>query len=446
MRASSLSTALLGVILCVGLPLSGCGGGGSDPGPAPGPDPGHGNTDAPVPPEKPAVTELRSDKTRDPAPGVSSGDAAVFAHDNLAFSVDLYLELRANASGNFLFSQTSISTALAMLYAGARTETAEQMAGALHFTLPAERLHAAFNAQDLALTTPPPNAKGDAFRIEIANSFWLQDGLHVLPGYLDTLAENYGAGVIVQDFAKAPEPARTAINDWVAYQTENEIRGLFPQGSIGTLTRLVLANAVFFHGDWRVPFEKDSPNQVFHALAGDVNVPTMHGHSNARLWNGRGWSAASLGYVGDTTSMILVVPDAGTFASFEAEMTAESLSNILAGADAQGGDLVMPRFRFASDFPLNDALSALGMSDAFGEAADFSGIDGARDLSVQAVIHKAMIDVDESGTTAAAATGGSVGVTSAPPTLYVDRPFLFFIRHDPSGAILFMGRVVDPTK
>ncbi len=420
------------LVLLIGVSLSGCGGSDDSP---------------PLEKQRPPEYELLSDKTRVTAPVVSSDDAATFANDNLDFSLDLYLALRPRNSGNFVFSQTSISTALAMLYAGASSSTAAQMSDTLHFTLPAARLHAAFNALDLALTTPPPGASPAAFRVQVANSIWLQDRFTVLPAYLDTLAENYGSGLFVEDFSTTPEPARDAINQWVADRTEGQIPSLFPQGSIDTLTRLVLANAVFFHGDWKVPFMKDSPSRVFHALTGDVSVPTMHGSSNAWIWNGTGWNAAAIDYVGDAAAMIIVVPDAGTFAAFEAGLTAESLSAILAGARPSGGaDLYMPRFKFSTDVGLNDILSELGMPDAFDDRADFSGINGARDLRVQAIVHKAIIAVDEKGTTASAATGVSVGIVSAPPTLVVDRPFLFFVRHKSTGAILFQGRVVDPSR
>ena len=420
------------LVLLIEVSLSGCGGSDDSP---------------PLEKQLPPEYELLSDKTRVTAPVVSSDDAATFANDNLDFSLDLYLALRPRNSGNFVFSQTSISTALAMLYAGASSSTAAQMSDTLHFTLPAARLHAAFNTLDLALTTPPPGASPAAFRVQVANSIWLQDGFTVLPAYLDTLAENYGSGLFVEDFSTTPEPARDAINQWVADRTEGQIPSLFPQGSIDTLTRLVLANAVFFHGDWKVPFMKDSPSRVFHALTGDVSVPTMHGSSNAAIWSGTGWNAAAIDYVGDAAAMIIVVPDAGTFAAFEAGLTAESLSAILAGARPSGGaDLYMPRFKFSTDVGLNDILSELGMPDAFDDRADFSGINGARDLRVQAIVHKAIIAVDEKGTTASAATGVSVGIVSAPPTLVVDRPFLFFVRHKSTGAILFQGRVVDPSR
>ncbi len=358
----------------------------------------------------------------------------------------MHKRLRAQETGNFIFSQTSISTALAMLYAGAATTTAAEMASTLHFSLPAERLHAAFNALDLALTTPPAGGDAAAFRLKLANSSWVQDGFNVLPTYLDTLAVNYGAGLFQKDFTTQAEAARVDINGWVSDQTEAQIPELFPQGSITTMTRLVLANAVFFHGDWKKPFNHNSQNAPFHAPGGDVSVPMMIGSGNARLWSGAGYAAASAAYVGDTASMIVVVPDAGTFDTFEAGLTAESLAAILSPAQAGGGDLIMPRFKFNTGVALKDTLTAMGMPEAFSLGADFSGINGGRDLHVQSVIHKAIIAVDEKGTTAAAATGVVVGTTSLPPQLRADRPFLFFIRHDPTGAILFQGRVVDPSK
>lgn len=398
-------------------------------------------------PELPPVNELRSSKPRATSPAVTNDDAATFAHDNLAFSVDMYHSLRSGQPDNFIYSQASISTALAMLYAGAATTTAEQMADTLHFSLPRPRLHAAFNKLDLALSTPPSNGNSNAFQLEFANSVWVQKDLGVLPTYLDTLAENYGAGLYLEDFRSAPDTARVNINKWVEASTSNQIPTLFPRGTISSDTRVVVANAVYFHGDWKVQFLKDSPTQVFHTLTGDVMVPTMRGVGNASLWNGPGWNAAVLDYVGDTTSMIVVVPDAGTFTTFESSLTAEKLETIFAGVRPSGGaDIFMPRFKFATDVSLTEILAALGMPVAFSDLADFSGITGDRSLSLQVVLHKALINVDEKGTTASAATGGGAGVTSSPPTLVVDRPFLFFIRHNPTSAILFQGRVVDPSK
>ena len=382
-------------------------------------------------------------------PTVPSADATELAGDDQAFAVDLYGKLsgQAGSDDNLVFSPVSISLALAMLYNGAETDTATQIASTLHFTLPIERLNAAFDALDLALTTPPAGGDAGAFQLSLANSTWVQQGLTILPAYLDVLAQSYGAGINTLDFASAPEAARDTINGWVAGQTQDQIPMLFPAGSIDATTRFVLANAVYFHGDWSLAFAPNSSNGTFHAAAGDVTVPMMSGIQNASLWSGSGWSAATLRYAGNTTAMTVVVPDAGTFASFEAGLTADVLAGIFAAATPSLANVSLPRFTFWRATSLSGTLAALGMPDAFdATSADFSGIDGARDLCVQAVIHQANIAVDEKGTTAAAATGGSLTTVGiAVPALTVDRPFLFFIVHQPTGALLFAGRVVDPS-
>jgi serpin B len=403
---------------------------------------GSSGTSAPVGVEQ-------STQARIANPSVPAGDAAELSADNQAFAIDLYQKLRsgAGAADNLVFSPVSISVALAMLWNGAETDTATQIATALHFTLPGDRLNAAFDALDLALTTPPSGGDAGTFQLSLANSTWAQVGFSFVPSYLDVLAESYGAGIHTVDFMGAPDGARNAINGWVANETQNQIPTLFPQGSIDDLTRLVLANAVYFHGDWAVPFGGNSPNGTFHAPSGDVSVPMMKGEGTATLWSDTGWNAASLPYKGGTVSMVLVVPDAGTFDAFESALTADGLATILANGQQLGGDLYMPRFKFSTAESLSDTLTALGMSDAFDPTtADLSGIDGAKDLYVQAVIHQADIAVDEKGTTAAAATGVVVGTRSvAVNSLSVDRPFLFFIVHQPTGALLFAGRVVDPS-
>ncbi len=418
---------VLGVVLAVG--ALGCGGGSG------------------------SVQVAQSTKARDLSPSVPAADATQLASDNEAFAVDLYQQLRANAgdSGNLIFSPTSVSIALAMLYNGAANDTATQMATALHFTLPLARLDGAFDALDLALTTPPADAGAGTFQLSVANSTWTQKGFPILPAYLDNLAVSFGSGVDQVDFVGAPETARAAINSWVSDETQGQIPTLFPMGTITSSTRLVLADAVYFHGDWQAPFAANSPNGTFHAPGGDVTVPMMlpNDQDNAMLWSGSGWSAASLGYQGGTTAMILVVPDAGTFDTFQQGLTADRLATILAGTGASTGAVTMPRFKFSVGESLIPMLQALGMTDAFTPgAADLTGIDGATDLSVDAVVHQADIAVDEQGTTAAAATGVGGVATSIflpPQQLTVDRPFLTFIVHQPTGAILFAGWVVDPT-
>jgi serpin B len=391
----------------------------------------------------PGVAVQQSTLVRDTTPTVPAADATQLAGDNQAFAVDMYQQLRGQ-SGNLIFSPISISVALAMLYNGAADATATQIAGALHFTLPIDRLNAAFDAMDLSITTPPSGDAG-SFQLSLANSTWADKGLSIVPSYLDTLAVSYGSSVNTVDFATAPDVARTAINQWVSNQTQGQIPTLFGEGSIDSSTRLVLADAVYFHGDWQAPFDPNSPPGTFHASAGDVSVPMMVG-GEAMLWTGTGFSAASLAYKGGTVSMVVVAPDAGTFDTFEAALTADQLSAVLAPGSTNFGEVSLPRFKFQLSTSLDDALSTLGMPDAFGTTADFSGIDGATDLYVDQVVHQAVIAVDEKGTTAAAATGIGIKTAAAEQTLVIDRPFLFFIVHQPTGAVLFAGRVVDPSQ
>jgi serpin B len=387
----------------------------------------------------------QSNVARVTAPVVSADDATTLASDNLGFAVDLYQALRSTR-GNLVFSPASISIALAMTYAGAAGTTASEIASTLHFALPSARLHPAFDALDLALATPPAGSSPSAFALDIANATWGQRGFSFLTPYLDLLAQDYGAGLRTVDFEGAPEPSRAAIDAWVSAQTERRIPQLLPEGSIDSSTRLVLTDAVFFHGDWLNPFDPQSPMDTFHAPAGDVSVAMMSNQAIVPVWSGTGWTAASIPYVGDTTSMVLLVPDSGTFTQFESSLTAASLASII-GAQTGGGGVVMPRFKFSTATALKNTLSTMGMPDAFDDGADFSGIDAAHDLSISNVFHQANVEVDEKGTTASAATAVVFHTLSAMPIgLAVNRPFLFFIRHNPTRAILFAGRVLDPTK
>jgi serpin B len=395
------------------------------------------------------ATETRSDKVRATAPALEAGDAATLATDNRHFAWDLYQAVRTTP-GNLVFSPASISLALAMTYGGARGTTATQMATTLHFSLPPERLHPAFDALDLALETPATGADAGSFRLSLANALWGQKDFSFLPDYLDLLAVNYGAGMHTVDFARATEPARLTINQWVSDQTEAKIPELLAPGILDASTVLVLTNAVYFHADWQSPFRPNSPLGTFQAPTGPVQVPMMVRHEAVMTGAaGPGYRAAALPYKGGTTSMVLIVPDAGTFDTFEAGLTSEQLDAILSPPAMTFYLLSMPRFRFKTAVGLSDVLVKLGMSDAFApDVADLSGIDGQKDLFIKAVLHQAMIAVDEIGTEAAAATASvieSTGGIAAEP-LVVDRPFLFAIRDDATGTILFLGRVVDPSK
>ena len=392
------------------------------------------------------AAETRSDKVRLTTPFVQTGDLTTLASDNRHFAWDLYQAVRTPGD-NLVFSPASISLALAMTYGGANGDTATQMATTLHFSLPPARLHPTFDALDLALEAPPPaSAPAGSFQLSLANALWGQQGFAFLPTFLDLLAQYYGAGMHVVDFEHATETARMTINQWVSDQTDAQITDLLAPGVLTADARLVLTNAVYFHADWQTPFRANSPMGTFHAEPADVQVPMMLG-GQGTTWMGTGWQAASLAYKGGTTSMVLIVPDAGTFDAFESGLTFDALEAILGTTPTLGTAISMPRFNLGSKLALATNLAQLGMTDAFDPTkADFSGIDGMKDLAIQAVIHQAMIDVDEKGTTAAAAT--AVGIVDAAVQIpfVIDRPFVFALRDNATGTILFLGRVLDPSK
>jgi serpin B len=245
-----------------------------------------------------------------------------------------------------------------------------------------------------------------------------------------------------------PEAARKEINDWVSARTEEKIPELLPQGIIKPDTRLVLTNAVYFNAAWKTPFEPDrTANLVFHAPGGDVTVATMRGEiGDLRGAAGPGYQAVSLPYEGDELDMVIIMPDAGMFDAVEAGLDATAVQDILGALGPSGyGALRMPKFEFRAKADMVPALQALGMADAFTEIADFSGMDGARNLMITAIQHQAFVKVNEAGTEAAAATGVVAGPTSAPSELVIDRPFLFLIRDIETGSIIFVGRVLDPS-
>ena len=395
--------------------------------------------------------EARSDRARITNPDVPETDVAEVARGNNTFAFELYEALRESEDGNLMFSPYSISTALAMTYAGARGDTEAEMAQTLHF-LAQDRLHPALNALDLGLAPRAEQAPegGDPLQLDIANSVWGQRDYDFASAYLDTLALYYGAGLRLVNFAEDPDGSRRAINDWVSDQTQERIPELFPEGVIDRMTRLVLANAIFFKASWAFPFDqaatRDGP---FFLLNGsEVRVPMMSFGEEATLAYARldGAQAVALPYLGQA-SMLLIVPDEGEFESFEASLDAEALDAVTESLQRYLVELSMPKFEFESAFSLSKTLKELGMPLAFG-AADFSGMNasGERGLFISEVVHKANITVDERGTEAAAATGVAVAdsLPPGPVRLTIDQPFIFVIQDSATGAILFAGRVLNP--
>ncbi len=395
---------------------------------------------------------VQSDKERETSPGVSGTDLATLVDGNSAFAFDLYQAL-SGEEGNLFYSPHSISLALAMTYAGARGDTEQQMADALDFILPQDRLHPAFNSLDLELGSRGEGAEGkdgEGFRLNIVNAIWGQKDYDFLSGFLDLLAENYGAGLRVLDFISAPEESRITINDWVSDQTEGRIEDLIPQGLINAMTRLVLTNAIYFNAAWQYPFPEDmTEDGPFYLLDGDeVTVPMMRQTESFGYAEGDGYQAVELPYDGGELSMVILLPQAGNFGAFEESLDSQQIDGIIESLEGGQVALTMPKFEFESEFSLKGTLSAMGMPIAFSESADFSGMTGNRDLYIADVVHKAFVSVDEAGTEAAAATAVVMELTAVPGEpveVTIDHPFIFLIRDIETGAILFVGRVVNPS-
>jgi serpin B len=398
--------------------------------------------------------QLASKVDRLPAGEPGSGAVEDLAGGNTAFALDLYHQLEVE-EGNLFYSPYSISLALAMTYAGARGETAEEMRSVLHFPEPAERVHTGFNTLDQYLEglaeQELPEEAGEAFRLEIANQLWGQVDYAFQEDFLDTQARYYGAGMKLLNFIEGPEESRRTINQWVSEQTEEKIQDLIPRGGVGSMTRLVLTNAIYFNASWWEPFAEDRTRSGdFTTLEGEViQVPMMsHGQAQSfRYSRGGNYQAVEMPYTGNTTSMLVIMPDQGSFREVEEALSPEYLAGILDGLEHSSVALTFPKFEFESEFSLADVLQEMGMPQAFDAGADFSGITGGKDLFISDVFHKAFVAVDEEGTEAAAATAVVMAETSMPADpvqMVVDRPFFFLIREHQTGSILFLGRMVSP--
>ena len=404
------------------------------------------------------ITTLQSSKARASAAAIDATDLDALVASNTQFALSLYESLRAESDGNLFYSPYSISLALAMTWAGERGETDAQMADVLRFSLPSERLHPAFNALEQQLASRgrnlPRDEDGTGFQLSIANSIWGQREFDFEDSFLDLLAEQYGAGMRLVDFIGSPDPSRLLINDWVAQRTEDRIKDLLPEGSVNVLTRLVLTNAIYFNASWLDPFDPvQTVDGAFSKLDGSSVTTPMMNHSVRTVYAaGKDYQAVELPYVGYEVSMVVILPEAGDFGAFESNLGRDTLEGITRDLSDTQVTLTMPRFEFEADVGLSEVLKGLGMPIAFeppgaDSGADFSGMDGRRDLFIHDVLHKAFVAVDEEGTEAAAATAVIVGVRSMPPsaTVVIDRPFIFLIKDRATGTVLFLGRVVDPT-
>jgi len=393
-------------------------------------------------------------------------DVEVITKGNSEFALALYEKLR-DRKGNLFFSPYSISTALAMTYAGAKGETEKQMATVLHFptlrmvdsqasgesaiekkTLTQEQF-----AQSFAKVIKDLNARGEKgnYQLWVANALWGQQGYGFLKEFLALMENNYGGQFFEVDFAGATEATRQKINAWIEKKTNNKIKDMIQKGVLNSMTRLVLTNAIYFKGNWASQFNKaltkDAP---FTLLNGEkLDVPMMHQKAKFGYMQTDEIQVLELPYVDDELSMIILLPkQVEGLGGLEETLNNENLSQWLSKIRKREVSVYVPRFEMTSQFSLASVLESMGIKDAFSREADFSGMTGERDLYISAVIHKAYVDVNEEGTEATAATAVAMKMTAIGPSqtliFRADHPFVFLIRDNQTGSILFMGRVANP--
>ena len=366
---------------------------------------------------------------------------------NTAFAFNLYDRLK-QTEGNLFLSPYSISTALAMTYAGARGNTEKQMAQVLHFILDQEHLHPAFASIEAGLNAV--QKKGE-IQLCVANALWPEKSYTFLKDYLVLLETNYGASVTPLDYKRATDAARKEINTWVEQKTNNKIKDLIQKGVLDPATRLVLTDAIYFKGNWANQFKKkDTEDLPFNVAPGkSVSVPMMTQKQRFKYMENDSLQVLEMPYAGDDLSMIILLPrEVDGLAGLEAELTVENLNAWMRRLVKREVQVFLPKFEMTSQFSLGETLASMGMPDAFSMSADFSGMDGTTMLYISAVVHKAFVAVDEEGTEAAAATAVVMRLKAMPrpPLVFrADHPFVFMICDNRLGSILFLGRVTDPT-
>ncbi|MBN1605110.1 MAG: serpin family protein [Polyangiaceae bacterium] len=432
--------SLFAFVSLAGLPLAGCAQCGA---PSQNRDTPTSTGSAPRSAATPAV----------PAPVEEPTEEATnaFAKAANAFGVDLYARW-ANGSNNLVFSPASLAVALTMTWAGARGDTAAQMASVLHLPASAEDTHRAASA--LLREWNAPHREG--LELRAANRLFLDRTVKLVPSFSNTMSRYYGAGLERLDIQSHPEAARIRINEWVKAETRHKILELIPGGGAGHLSRLVLTNAVYFLGRWARRFERESTTQQpFHlATGGSVGVPTMHRQDVFRYGRLSDAQVLELGYQGGGMAMLIVLPDARDgLPALERGLSTVSISRFSSRLGKQEVKVFLPRFRIDPPQALRckPALWSLGMVLAF-DNGDFTAMaEREHPLLIDDVYHKSFLQVDEAGTEAAAATAVVMHSPSAQlpppiPEFRADHPFLFFVRDANSGAILFMGRVEDPSR
>lgn len=441
MDSSLAAIAALAAFCILALVLAGCTGPG-EPGPS-------------TPMETPPPLETVSPSTTIPA---IPGSEPTVVDANNRFALDLYTRLAddpAHRNDNLFFSPFSISSALAITYEGARGTTAEEIRSVFHYPENQSVMGSGF-----AEVIAGMNSKTKAYTLQTANALWAEETYPFLAEYTSAAEHYYSAKTNNLDFVHAPEDSRVTINRWVEEQTEERIKNLLQPGSINPATRLVITNAIYFKGTWVKQFDEEKTTDAdFQIGTGStVRVPMMQRTDEDARY---GYAETdtlqilSMPYEsgdGKDLSMLVLLPKDGGLARVEHSLNTSMLSSLQDSLRTRRVMVYFPKFVMETKYSLPTVLSAMGMPTAFTWSADFSGMDGTRNLYIDDVVHQAFVEVNEEGTEAAAATGVTMQLTSLRvdeppvPVFRADHPFIFLIREDETGNILFIGRVTNPVQ
>ena len=370
------------------------------------------------------------------------------ANSNNQFMMKMY-NILANdkKQDNIFFSPFSISSALAMTFAGSDGNTEVEMANALEFSANTELFH-----KDFSRVTNKINeiGKKGKVKLNIANSLWLQDGYTFKDKFINIGKKYYSAEIENLNFAES-ERSRQIINKWVEGKTNNKIKNLIPKGILDALTRLVLTNAVYFKGEWKEQFKKRvTKDNVFYTFKNkEVIVKMMYNKAHYGYFENDKFQLLEMSYKGDDVSMFVLLPnDKKGLSAIEKTIDMKLIDSAISKIEKKEVRVSFPKFKINLSYELSKLMESLGMVDAFSKRADFSKMTGTKELYISAIIHKTFIEVDEKGTEAAAATAVVMRMKSAPPKpspeFKADHPFFYFIRENSTGTILFTGRMNDP--
>ena len=374
-------------------------------------------------------------------------DSREIIEANNRFAINLYSQYKSE-EGNVFFSPFSISTAMAMVYEGAEGKTAKEINSVFGFP---KYDNSRRNQYSNILSEI--NKKDKEYALKTANALWAEQDFNFLDKYLTTVEKYYGGKTTNLDFKNEGEASRLIINNWVEDKTNNKIKDLFPEGSIHSLTRLVLTNAIYFKAEWLKQFDADKTRDMNFRVNPDksIKVPMMQRTDRKSIFNytqNEDLQILEMPYAGEDLSMLILLPLDDDIEALENSFTIEKLTEWKKSLRKRRVKIYIPKFKFKTKYFLNETLSDLGMPTTFTNSADFSGMTGTKDLKIDKVIHQAFIEVNEEGTEAAAATGmGMMPMSKPPPTpiFKADHPFIFIIQQNETGNILFMGRVNNPT-